>query len=287
MGEIVACSAGAGRCRSSPAARSDSDGSDPGVSRMCRSVHRPAEREAAAGAVCCPQRSGPIRMGQTQVWRECDVVSTAEPCPIRMGQTQVAEEDEVRSERVRIGHVHPFSRAIARTRSTTSAPIWAAGETVAPSGTVARARAVAAVRTAPRPSASSFRKRTSPARKMLTPAAEDRGARPAEGREGMLEAAPLGRGDRDDPEQQRQVRVAVADERAAGAADGIHPGERPHGPLVVAAEVEPPEARAQREPERGREYERTVDGEMGGADADGDDRLADRNDDDEPVTLDE
>ena len=104
----------------------------------------------------------------------------------------------------------------------------------------------------------------------------------------MRDRGALGRGDRDDPEQHGQVPVAVPVERGPGPARQRHRGQRPLGTLVVAAaEVEPPEPGAQRQPERRHNDERTVDGEVRRAEADRDDRLPDRNQHDEPVPLDE
>ena len=95
------------------------------------------------------------------------------------------------------------------------------------------------------------------------------------------------RGDGDDPEEHRQVPVA---ERAHG---GLRPlelrqcAERVLGSLVVAAEVEPPQACAQREADDSDRDERAVDRKLRGAEADSHDGLADGDDHDQAVALDE
>src|SRR5204863_4393693 len=52
------------------------------------------------------------------------------------------------------------------------------------------------------------------------------------------------------PEQHRDVPVAEPGERRPRTSNGRHRSERSHGALVVADEVEPPQAGAEREPEQ-------------------------------------
>ena len=92
---------------------------------------------------------------------------------------------------------------------------------------------------------------------------------------------------RDDPEEHRQMPPPEAAKRRPRPPDRLEPLERPFRAILVAAEVEPPQARTQREAERRHDDESQIDGKMRRADPDSDDGLSDRDDDDEPVTLDE
>src|SRR4029450_10182212 len=101
--------------------------------------------------------------------------------------------------------------------------------------------------------------------------------------DGVLEAGGQG----DDAEQHDQVPVAErldGDPAAPGVGDG---GQGPLGAGVVAAEVRPPQAGGEQQPEHGHGGQGQVDGEVGGADADGHDRLAQGDDHHQAVALDE
>ena len=109
----------------------------------------------------------------------------------------------------------------------------------------------------------------------------------ADGLAGVADHGLQRRGDGDDPQQHEPVAVAErvdGQHRAIDRVGGVH---RALGPGVVAAEVRPPQLRAQRQPEQRHADEAEVDGQALRADADGHDRLADGDDDDEAVALDE
>jgi hypothetical protein len=88
-----------------------------------------------------------------------------------------------------------------------------------------------------------------------------------------------------DAEHQRHVQVAVGVARQAGAVDPGRRRQRPLGSLGVVVEVRPPQARDQGDGEEGAAGERPVDGQVAAVGADGDDRFAQRHDDDEAVPL--
>jgi hypothetical protein len=117
--------------------------------------------------------------------------------------------------------------------------------------------------------------------------AERRGEAAPERGEGVVGGLLLRGGDRHHAEEQREVGVAVGLHREARAAERRDGLERPLGPLVVAAEVRPPQAGAEREAEDGHRRQAQVDRDLTEADPDRDHRLPDRDQHDEPVPLDE
>ena len=96
----------------------------------------------------------------------------------------------------------------------------------------------------------------------------------------------LGRRDRHDPEQNGQVPEAEGVDRDDRLPVGRRRRERPLR-LVLVAEVGPPQAGAQHEAQQREDDQLEVDRQSLGRDSDGDDRLPDRDDHDEPVPLDE
>ena len=93
-------------------------------------------------------------------------------------------------------------------------------------------------------------------------------------------------GDGDDAEQDAVVPVAEPDQREIGAVLGRGVLEGGFD-LVLVAEVGPPQRCAQAQREEGRDDQPAVDRQAGGAGADDDDRLAEGDDHDQAVTLDE
>src|SRR4029453_17289769 len=101
--------------------------------------------------------------------------------------------------------------------------------------------------------------------------------------DGVLEAGGQG----DDAEQHDQGPVAERlDGDPAGAGGGVG-GRVPSGAGVLPPEVRPPQAGGQQQAEHGHGGQGQVDGEVGGADADGHDRLAQGDDHHQAVALDE
>ena len=143
------------------------------------------------------------------------------------------------------------SATSAPANTATSAASCTHADTAVPSPIVASAATAAAARSGAAPSPSVRRNPTSPARYSAVPAPSASASANASAWPGSASACFSPGRDRDDPEQQQQVPVAERLQREARPALRRRGGHRRLGErVVVAPEVRPPQARAQRQAER-------------------------------------